>query len=464
MMNKNDYVGRRRKLAKDIGSGIVLIFGNKLIPRNYSANTYPFRQDSNFLYFTGISIPGYCLMLDCNKGEEILFGYDPGIEDSIWSGPQASLKEAGQICGIDKTMPDSSLASFIAEAAKEKVEIHYLPPYPHERQLFLSQSLGGTIHEIVSGASITLTKSVIQQREIKSDIEIAEIENALNEVTGPMHIAAMKMAQPGVFEYEVLAEMQKIAARNQVELAYGTICTVRGETLHNIVYSNELKKNQLLLVDAGAESRNHYASDITRTTPVGGKFSSQQREIYSLVLDAQMQIINDIKPGISYLELHLKAARIMADGLTQLGLMKGSSENAVASGAHALFFPHGLGHMLGIDVHDMEDLGENYVGYNEPSERSDQFGTAYLRLGRELKAGFVLTVEPGIYFIPPLIKQWHQAGKFKEFINYSRLENYMNFGGIRIEDNILVTNNGQRVLGNPIPKLPDELENLLAYQ
>ena len=273
-----------------------------------------------------------------------------------------------------------------------------------------------------------------------------------------MHILAMKMAREGVFEREIVAEMFRMAKAKDLEFAYGVICSVRGETLHNESHSNQLVKGQLLLVDAGVESPMHYASDITRTSPVGGKFTVRQREIYELVLSAQMESIKSIKPGVRYRDIHLQAAHIIAEGLKDLGLMKGNCKEAVDAGAHALFFPHGLGHMMGLDVHDMEDLGEEYVGYRDGLERSSKFGTAYLRLARELETGFVLTVEPGIYFIPSLIKKWAGEKKYTEYINYLKLDSYLDFGGIRIEDNVLVTPEGCRILGDHIPKYADEVE------
>jgi Xaa-Pro aminopeptidase len=462
VMNKQEYIRRRQKLFFDVKHGKILLFGNKLVPRNYPANTYSFRQDSNLLYFTGIDLPGFCLVLDCDTNEEILFGYDPDMEDTIWSGPQKSLGQVAQRSGIDRFRPFVELSAFIKQAKKGKHAIHYLPPYPHERQLFLAEVLELKTDEPARGFSTHLVKSVITQREIKSKIEVAEIENVLNEVTGPIHIAAMKMAVSGNTEALVMAEMQRIVKQKQLDFAYETICTVRGETLHNIRYPNPLKKGQMLLVDAGVEGTHHYASDITRTTPVDGKFSAQQLDIYNIVLEAQTTIIDAVRPGIRYIDLHLKAANIIADGLIALGLMKGRAGEAVAEGAHALFFPHGLGHMLGLDVHDMEDLGENHVGYNDSARRSEQFGTAYLRLARELKPGFVFTVEPGIYFIPALIEQWAREKKHNKYIDYQKLDKYMNFGGIRIEDNIYVRQEGGRVLGKPIPKRAEEIETVCA--
>lgn len=457
-MNKETYQNRRRKLSVSIGRGIILIVSNQQIARNYKANPLPFRQDSSFLYYTGIDIPGTICLIDCDSGEEILGGYDPTIEDAIWSGPQKRLNEIANNAGIQKSLSLENFSEILELAQGKKRIVHYLPPYSAERKLKLSNLLNKKIEEIDSGFSLRLVKAIINQRSIKTDDEVKEIEEALNQVTRPMHLLAMKLAKEGVYEHEIVAKIYESAKAKNLEFAYPVICSVRGETLHNESHRNILKKDQLLLVDAGVESRLHYASDITRTTPVGGKFTSRQREIYDIVLQAQLESIASIKPGVRYLDVHMQAAKIITEGLIKLGIMKGNCEEAVNSGAHALFFPHGLGHMMGLDVHDMEDLGEAYIGYREGLERSSQFGTAYLRLAKELETGFVITVEPGIYFIPTLIEQWESERRFDQFINYSQLKAYHNFGGIRIEDNILVTSKAYKVLGEPIAKTTDEIE------
>ena len=459
-MNTKIYLERREKLIKSVATGIIILFGNKYLPRNYPANTLPFRQDSNFLYFTGIDLPDLILYIDCESNSEILFGTIPGVEDAIWSGQQPQLSELANDIGISSSMPLKEFSTFISKASEKGQKIHFLPPYPPDRQILLSELLGASPNSIKTGASHKLIQSIVNQRSYKSDEEIREIEWALENITAPMHQMAMKMATPGIHELKIVAEMQKIAQYHNVELAYPAICSTHGEILHNESYLNTLSKDKLLLVDAGAESTKHYASDITRTTPVGNKFSPIQRDIYELVLLAQEKAISSIKPGTYFREIHLDAARIIAEGLKDLGFMKGNIDEAINEGAHALFFPHGLGHMMGLDVHDMEDLGENYVGYNSSIQRSEQFGTAYLRLARKLESGFVLTVEPGIYFIPALIDLWQGKKKFMEFINYGKLQNYRNFGGVRIEDNILVTDTGNRVLGPPIPKTCAELEEI----
>ncbi len=443
-----------------VAKGIIILASNQILPRNYAANSLPFRQDSTMLYFTGIDSPDIFVVLDCESGDAWLIGNEPTVEDAIWSGHQSGLKELAESTGINKTLSVDDLKEKINRYKVENRTIHFLPPYTAGRIHLLSKMLEITHEEVKSGASEELIRAVIEQRSVKSEAEIAEIESALNEVTGPMHVMAMGMAVEGCYEHQIAAEIYRNVKAKDLEFAYPVICSVRGEVLHNESHRNQLKKGQLLLIDAGAESYNHYASDITRTSPVGGKFSTQQREIYEIVLTAQLKAIQALKPGVRYMDIHIEAARNITRGLIVLGIMRGNEEEAVSAGAHALFFPHGLGHMLGLDVHDMEDLGENLVGYDEFTSRSNQFGTAYLRLAKELRPGFVLTVEPGIYFIPPLIEQWHSRKKFDQFINYESLNSYLQFGGVRIEDNVVITESGCKILGKPIIKTIADIEAL----
>ncbi len=463
-MKVKDYIVRRQVLMEQIKTGIILLCGNNSVPRNYAGNPYPFRQDSTFLYYTGIDFPHCYLIIDCDKDEEILFGNDPGIDDQIWCGSQKSMRLIAENSGIRKVLPVSEIFTKISHSIQNKQKIHYLPPYPYERQIFLSELLNTKASEVLKNYSVEFIQAVINQRSVKSEQEVYEIENVLTTVTGPMHLKAMEMAHPGVYEYEIVAEMNKIIKEHNLDYAYSPICSVHGEILHNEYHRNKLNKEQLLLIDAGAESTLHYASDITRTFPVGGRFTTRQKEIYDLVLSTEQNTIEMIKPGIRYFELHKEASVQITRGLTELDLMKGDPEEAVKDGAHALFFPHGLGHMMGLDVHDMEDLGENFVGYEKNTVRSSQFGTAYLRLARSLQTGFVLTVEPGIYFIPTLIDLWRSEKKYEKYINYPKVETYKNFGGIRIEDNVLVESKGCRVLGSSIPKSHTEIENLITLK
>ena len=457
---KNEFIRRRSELTKTIKEGVLLLAANQVLPRNYAGNVLPFRQDSSFLYYTGIDRPDLLLLIDCQSGDVFLAGNDLTVEGAVWSGPQPTLLELAEKAGIEHILSPSKLKNVLNDYKQKKHTIHYLPPYTAQKILLFSGLLDCQYDEVVPGASAQLIDAVIAQRSVKSEAEISEIESALDQVTGPMHELAMKMAVEGRYEHEIVAEMYRLAKEKDLEFAYPVICSVRGEVLHNESHKNRLQNGQLLLIDAGVESQNHYASDITRTTPVGGKFNSQQKEIYEIVLSSQLKAIENLQPGIPYRDIHFEAARNMTDGLKLLGLMKGDTQDAVNAGAHALFFPHGLGHMLGLDVHDMEDLGEDRVGYDESVTRNPQFGTAYLRMAKKLKPGYVLTVEPGIYFIPALIGQWQGQRKLDQFINYGMLEKYRNFGGIRIEDNVVITGTGSRVLGKPIKKTVSEIETL----
>ncbi len=449
---------------QQINNGIILLLGNKESPMNYAANTYPFRQDSSFLYFTGIDIPNLVALFDNETGEQILYGNELDMEDIIWMGYHESLVERAGKSGIDKVKTLKQLADDISKAIEQKRKIHFLPPYREEQKLQLSSYLNISFDDVNANYSEELIKAVVALRSVKEEPEVAEIDTTLTEITATMYQKAMKMAIPGIFEYEISGMIQGMALQHGVQMAYPVICSVHGEILHNHYYGNCLQQNQLLLIDAGAESKMHYATDITRTIPVGGKFSNQQKEIYNIVLKAETECISCIQPGIPYKDIHIKASTIIADGLKSIGLMKGNTEDIVSEGAHALFFPHGIGHMLGLDVHDMENLGEKYFGYDNEFERSKQFGLAYLRMARRLQPGFVVTVEPGIYFIPPLIEKWEAEKQFSGFINYSKVSSFKHFGGIRIEDNVLVTSSAYRILGQPIPKTVEEIEHAcIAY-
>ncbi|MCX7973404.1 MAG: aminopeptidase P family protein [Candidatus Aminicenantes bacterium] len=461
MFEARVYQTRRQALKQKLGSGVALFPGNKEAPINYPANTYYFRQDSSFLYFFGLDSPNLYGLIDIDEDKEIIFGDDLSLEDIIWMGHQPRLQDKAKKVGIKEVRPlkdlEPTIKNFIAQGRK----VHYLPPYRPETVLELAQLLEKPAEEIKAGASKDLIKATVALRSVKEEIEIKEIEAALN-ITREMYLIAMKMARPGKTEWELVGAMEGIALSHGCRLAFPTILTINGQILHNHDHSNRLIKGKLLVIDAGVESTEHYAADITRTIPVGWKFSQKQREIYEIVLKAQETALKAIKPGIPYKEVHLQTCQVMASGLKELGLMKGDIVEAVEQGAHALFFPHGLGHMLGLDVHDMEGLGEDYVGYNDTVKRSQQFGLGYLRLAKTLEAGFVLTVEPGIYFIPPLIAKWKKEKKHSQFINYSKVMEYIDFGGIRIEDDVLVTKDGPRVLGKKIPKKVEEIESLKA--
>lgn len=459
MFSKDTYSSRRKKLQEQVGSGILLFLGNNDVGMNYKANTYHFRQDSNFLYFFGISQAGIAGAIDVDEGTEVVFGDELTMEDIVWTGTLPTLAERAARVGVEKTLPFKDLIEFIKNAVAKNRPVHFTPPYRHDNMILLSELTGHDLAELKDKSSVELIKAIVAQRSHKSEEEIVEMENAVN-ITRAMHIAVMKAAAEGKKESDLAGIAQGIATSMGNGTSYPIIMTVNGQVLHNHSHSNVLRSGQLVLGDFGAENVNHYAGDITRTVPVDITFSDRQKDIYNLVLEAEVKSIDACRTGVTYQSIHLGAAKMMAEGLKSLGLMKGDISEAVELGAHALFFPHGLGHMIGLDVHDMEDLGEQYVGYSDEVKRSELFGTAYLRLGRHLEPGFVLTVEPGLYFIPELIDQWKAEGKFTDFINYDRLDDWRTFGGIRIEDNILVTENEPRILGKAIPKTIEEVEQL----
>jgi Xaa-Pro aminopeptidase len=460
MFNQETYITRRLKLKQKISNGIILLLGNVDSPMNYSDNTYYFRQDSTFLYFFGLDFQKLAGVIDTESGEEIIFGDDMDIEDIIWMGPQIALKEKAEKVGIARTEPYKNLFFVIEKAILLGRKIHILPPYRAENKLLLSKFLGIYPSKLKTYSSLELIKAIVDLRSVKEDQEIAEIRKAC--VVGyQMHVTAMKMAKSGVWEQTIAGTIEGIANAGGGMVSFPVILSQNGETLHNHDHSKILQDGRLLLVDAGAEVGSHYASDFTRTVPVGGKFSQKQREIYEIVLAANNRGRELTKPGSTYLSVHLAVAEVIASGLKAIGLMKGDVKEAVNNGAHALFMPHGLGHMLGLDVHDMEDLGQIYVGYDDEIRPVDQFGTAYLRMGRKLQPGFVITNEPGIYFIPALIEKWKTENINADFINFDRLENYLDFGGIRLEDDILVTENGCEIIGDRIPIDPDEVEDVM---
>jgi Xaa-Pro aminopeptidase len=460
MFNSDTYISRRKQLKRTISDGIILLLGNVDSPMNYADNTFYFRQDSSFLYFFGLDFQKLAGVIDTETGEEIIFGDDVEIEDIIWMGPQIALKEKAEKVGISKTEPYKNLHIIIEKAISSGRKIHFLPPYRAENKLLLNELLGISVSKLKDYSSLELIKAIVDLRSVKEAQEIIEIRKACA-VGYQMHVTAMKMAKAGVWEQSIAGTIEGIANAGGGMVSFPVILSQNGETLHNHDHSQTLQNGRLLLVDAGAEVGSHYASDFTRTMPVSGKFSQKQREIYEIVLAANNCGRELTKPGSTYLSVHLAAAEVIASGMKALGLMKGDVKEAVAAGAHALFMPHGLGHMLGLDVHDMEDLGQIYVGYDDETRPVDQFGTAYLRMGRKLQPGFVITNEPGIYFIPALIEKWKAEKINADFINFDRLESYLDFGGIRLEDDILVTETGCEIIGDRIPITPDEVEEVM---
>lgn len=457
MFSPEVYKKRRENLAKILGKGLYLFLGNVDSPMNYPANAYHFRQDSTFLYFFGLDLPGYASIIDVDNNDEIIFADDVDIDDIIWMGPQTSVKDLAQKCLVSKTLPFSKLENYIKDNLSKGRKINYLPPYRDYNKILLNKLLGIAFEKLKEEASVEFIKAVVELRNVKEDIEIVEIEKACN-IGYLMHTAAMKMAKPGVIEREIAGVMEGISLSHGNLPSFPIILTINGQTLHNHYHGNVLKEGKLMLSDAGAQTEMYYASDNTRTIPVGGKFTQKQKEIYQIVLNAINGSIKLMKPGVTYLSVHLQACEILAQGLKEVGLMKGDIKEAVAQGAHALFMPHGLGHMMGLDVHDMEDLGQIYVGYDEKTRPSNIFGTAFLRMGRELKPGYVLTNEPGIYFIPELIDLWRKEKKFENFINYNKLESYKDFGGIRLEDDILITEDSCKILGKK--RIPIEIQEI----
>jgi Xaa-Pro aminopeptidase len=458
MFKSEVYTARRKKLHNLIKSGIALFPGSIDAAMNYPANTYHFRQDSDFLYFFGLDLPGFAGVMDFDSGEDRIFGNDVELDDIIWMGPQPFVKDLAAKCGITVTSPMSKLEEVIRDSVSKGRKVHFLPPYRGETKMTLGSLLKENPCQMKTLASAELIKAVVSLRSVKEAVEIEEIEKAVN-IAHEMHVTAMKMCKPGVREQEIFGKLEGIAFAKGAGPSFPIILSVNGQTLHNHAHDNILKEGRMMVTDCGAESCLHYASDITRTTPVGGKFNDKQRDIYEVVLKANTDTINAAKPGMSNRDLHLMACKIIADGMKELGMMKGNIDEAVAAGAHALFMPHGLGHMMGLDVHDMEALGENYVGYNDEVKRSTQFGLAFLRFALPYKPGHVFTIEPGIYFIPQLIDQWKSEGRFTEFIDYKKIEAYRDLGGFRIEDDLLITEKGHKLLGHPIPKTVSEIES-----
>lgn len=460
MFKDTVYKERRAKLKSLVKSGLVILPGNTEAAFNYPSNTYKFRQDSSFLYFFGLDHPNLAGVIDIDQNKDIIFGNDVDMDDIIWMGPQPTLTEQAVQVGVSNTLAFNKIETYLKEAIKKGRKVHFLPPYRGETKFQLENWLGIHHEQLENYVSEELIKAVVKLRLIKSEEEIAEIEKAVN-ITREMHITAMKMAHPGVYEREIAGAIEGIALAHGGQVSFPIILSINGQTLHNHYHGNLLEKGRMMVTDAGAETEMHYAGDITRTVPVGGTFDQRQKDIYQIVLDANTAVTKNIKADITYKSMHLLASKIIAQGLKDLDLMKGDVEEAVKQGAHALFCPHGLGHAMGLDVHDMEGLGEDYVGYDNEVKRSSQFGLAFLRMARRLQSGFVITNEPGIYFIPALIEQWQKENKFTQFINYDKVNSYKDFGGIRIEDDILVTSDGCKVLGKPIPKTIDEIEETM---
>ncbi|MCR4816112.1 MAG: aminopeptidase P family protein [Bacteroidales bacterium] len=457
MFSKETYIARREQLRKDVGHGIIIIQGNHEASCNYPDNTYWFRQDSTFLYFFGLRREDLVGVLDCDNGKDYIFANDYDIDDIIWTGPLPSVKELAASVGVQNSGDLKALQTLCTKTIGEARKIHYLPPYRADNIHQMSTLLGINFDAVCRYSSLELILACVKQRSIKSNEEIAEIEKAIATAYN-MHVGAMKLAMPGRYEYELAGFMEGEAWKGNGPVSFPIIMTIHGETLHNHGHNNKLVEGRMLVMDAGCETAMNYCSDITRSVPVGGHFNERQKAIYEIVLAANMEAIRVTRPGITYQDVHTAASRILAQGYKDLGILKGNLDDIVANGAHSLLMPHGLGHMMGLDVHDMENYGQIYVGYDDETRPSNQFGLGSLRCGRRLQPGFVITDEPGCYFIPALIDKWHAEGTNKDFINFNELEKWKDFGGIRIEDDVLVTENGCRVLGKPIPKTVAEIE------
>lgn len=461
LFSQDTYKARRQRLRELVGNGIILLFGNNNSPMNYPNNTYKHRQDSCFLYYTGLHREGLVLAIDCDGGKEILFGDEVDIDDIVWYGKVKTAAEMAEETGIAELRPMRRLAELVAKAAGRTV--HYLPPYRDDNKIEIMRLLGIQPEHQKQRASVELIKAIVKMRSIKTAEEIDELERAA--VIGyKMHTAAMKLAtKPGMTEAYIGGVLEGIAASLGSNISFGNIVTMHGEIMHGCPSQRVLEPGRLLLVDAGAETFEHYCSDNTRTMPISGKFTKKQRDIFDIVADCHDLALTFAKPGLRWWDTHMAVCRLMTERLKDLGLMKGDTDEAVAAGAHALFMPHGLGHMMGMDVHDMEGLGQTYVGYDDTIRPSTQFGTNALRFARELEPGHVITDEPGIYFIPDLIDDWQRNGTNADYICFDKVQQYRDFGGIRIEDDVLITPDGCRFLGQQrIPYKADDVEAYIA--
>ena len=462
MFSANTYAARRSELRTKIGGGLILLPGNAQSPNNYPNNAYYFRQDSTFRYFFGLDVPGLAGIIDADSGDEMLFGDDFTVEDIIWTGPQPTLRELGAGAGVAATFPLGELEKQLRKAVAQGRRIHFLPPYRGETKLQLSALLGIRPELLHDYKSVELMMAVAEMRERKSPEEVEEMERAFR-IGYEMHTLAMRMCRPGVVEREIAGAIEGVAKSQGQGVSFPSIVSQHGETLHNLHADGVLEAGRLLLCDAGAESVEGYCSDHTRTYPVGGKFTTRQREIYDIVLAAHDHVARIVKPGMMYSDVHRAAYLQLAEGLIGAGLVKGTAEDAVAAGAMTLFMPHGLGHGLGMDVHDCEAMGERSFDFASIAERAAASGTCIYRAAWRLEPGTVMTDEPGIYFIPALIDKCRAEGLYKGIVDYSALDAYRDFGGIRIEDDLLVTETGNRMLGDrKIPVTVDELEAVVG--
>lgn len=464
MFEQQTYIQRRKQLKEEVESGIIILFGNNESPANGPYNTYhPFRQDSSFLYYFGQNRDSLVGVIDIDNDRELLIGDDIDIEDIVWFGSVDSVNDMAHQVGVECSAPMKQLKTICNNAMGQHRKIHFLPPYRHDIKLQIYDLLG--IHPVqqTESASMKLIKAVVKMRSVKETQEIEELERAAK-IGYLMHTTAMRLTKPGITEAFIAGQVDGIANSYGSMVSFPTIFSQHGEIMHGNPSGNVLEEGRLVLCDAGCENVNNYCSDNTRTYPVNGKFSQRQQEIYSIVEACHDYALEVAKPGVKYADVHFAVCRLMTDRLKELGLMKGDTEEAVRAGAHAMFLPHGLGHMMGMDVHDMEALGQTNVGFDhETRPNLEQFGTNALRMGRRLQEGFVVTDEPGIYFIPALIDDWRAKGHCAEFLNFEQLESYKDFGGIRIEDDLLITKDGCRFIGEQrIPYHPKDVEEFMT--
>jgi len=456
MFSSKTYIDRRKVLKESLQTGLVLLLGHDEAPMNYQDNPYHFRQDSTFLYYFGISSASLVGVIDIDNDKEIVFGDDNSIDDIVFMGSLPSIKERAAQCGVNDSRPYVELNTYIKKAISKKQHIHFVPLYRAESKIKLMELTGIMPKDTEENASIELLKAIIKQREFKTDEEILQIEQAVN-ITVDMHVAAMRITKSGMIEATVAAEVNRIALAANGNISFPIIATINGQILHNHYHGNVIKEGDLFLLDAGYENEMCYAGDLSSTFPVSKTFTSQQKDIYNITLEAHYASINTLNVGVPFRNAHIAAAKAITEGVKSLGLLKGNTDDIVETGAYAMFFQCGVGHMMGLDIHDMENYGEVYVGY-EGKPKSTLFGYKSLRLAKPLYPGHVFTIEPGIYFIPELMDLWESEGRFKEFINYNKLKTYRNFGGIRNEEDLVMTSNGPKVLGKKKPMTVEEIE------
>ena len=469
MFSKDVYARRRQTLVAKMADsaaegkrGIALFIGNTEAPAQYKDNCYKFRQDSTWLYFFGIDQPLYAAIIDLDNGNETIFANDVEIGDIIWMGPQPSVASVAASVGVEKSAPYTDLNAAVAKVLAEGRPVHFVKPSRYYNTMKIASLLGCGTDEVAGRFSLALTKAIISMRLVKEDCEIEVIDDACN-LGYEMHTVARNSIVPGIIEQAIVGKMDGVTLSKGWGVSFPTILTQHGETLHNHLHDKIIEPGKLMVIDAGAESNVHYASDFTRTYPTSGKFTAKQREIYQIVCDCNEFAFSMTRPGISYREVHLKTMHLMLEELRALDIVRGDVQDMVEAGIAGLFMPHGLGHNMGLDVHDMEDYGENYVGYDDDQKRSPQLGLGSLRMARKLVPGNVITDEPGIYFIPALIEKWKSEKTDQGFVNYSKLESYYDFGGIRLEDDVLVTADGARRLGKErLPISPDDVEAAMA--